>query len=92
VARRLKSPLAVPDRRAGPIETDERPSTARNMSMTDRQATLAEFEDYLRTTNNRDGRPYEERTIEACLTPAKNLDTWLASGWTVTSPSPTPPS
>ena len=29
--------------------------------LTDRESTLAEFEGYLRTVNNRDGRPYEER-------------------------------
>ena len=27
--------------------------------LSDRESTLAEFEDYLRTVNNRDGRPYE---------------------------------
>jgi hypothetical protein len=32
------------------------------ITLTDRQATLAEFADYLRTTNNRDGRPYEEKS------------------------------
>ena len=41
--------------------------------LSDRAATLAEFEDFLRTTNNRDGRPYEEASINAYVTPGKNL-------------------
>jgi hypothetical protein len=81
-ARPLKSPLAMPDRHARPRGTDEQSSDdliARNIALTDRQATLAEFEDHLRTTNNRDGRPYEGRTIEAYLVPGKNLDAWLTA-------------
>jgi hypothetical protein len=42
--------------------------------LSDRAATLAEFEDFLRTTNNRDGHPYEEASINAYVTPGKNLD------------------
>jgi hypothetical protein len=78
--RPLKSPLAVPAGHAGPryIAPDESPAP-RGVPLTDREATLAEFEDYLRTTNNRDGRPYEDRTIEAYLGPAKNLDKWLTA-------------
>jgi integrase len=52
---------------------------ARGVPLTERGVTLAEFEDYLRTTNNRDGRPYEDHTIEAYLGPARNLDRWLTS-------------
>ena len=49
--------------------------------LSDRNATLAEFEDYLRTVNNRDGRPYEEKTISNYVGPGKNLDVWMtASG------------
>ena len=49
--------------------------------LSDRNATLAEFEDYLRTVNNRDGRPYEEKTISNYVGPGKNLDAWMtASG------------
>ena len=40
---------------------------------------MAEFTDYLRTVNNRDGRPYEEKTIEAYLIPCRNLDRWLTA-------------
>ena len=47
--------------------------------LSDRRATLAEFEDYLRTVNNRDGRPYEEKTINAYVAPGRHLDKWLAA-------------
>ena len=40
---------------------------------------MAEFAGYLRTVNNRDGRPYEEKTIEAYLIPCRNLDKWLTA-------------
>ena len=46
---------------------------------TDRESTLAEFEGYLRTVNNPDGRPYEEKTISVYSVPAKNLDGWLTA-------------
>lgn len=39
-----------------------------------RAVTLDEFYDYLRTTTNRDGRPYEAASISAYLGPAKALD------------------
>jgi site-specific recombinase XerD len=45
----------------------------------DRGITLAEFEEYLRTTNNRDGRPFEDRTIQAYVLPGKNLDAWMTA-------------
>ena len=47
--------------------------------LSDRGATLAEFEDYLRTVNNRDGRPYEEKTISNFVGPGKNLDAWMTA-------------
>jgi len=47
--------------------------------LSDREATLAEFEDYLRTVNNRDGRPYEGKTISAYAGPGKHLDKWLTA-------------
>jgi integrase/recombinase XerD len=47
--------------------------------LSDRAATLAEFENFLRTANNRDGRPFEEATINAYVGPGKNLDTWLTA-------------
>lgn len=80
--RVLKSPLAVdgsclPARSAGTGEAEEAPP-GRAVALTSRGLTLAEFEDHLRTINSRDGRPYEDKTIEAYLTPARNLDKWLA--------------
>jgi site-specific recombinase XerD len=78
--RPLKSPLAVaggswqPDPAAG----REAPVT-RGSLLPDRAVTLAEFEEYLRTTTNRDGRPYEEATINAYLSPVKNLDAWMTA-------------
>ena len=46
--------------------------------LSDRGATLAEFEDYLRTVNNRDGHPTcQEKTIVSYVGPGKNLDAWI---------------
>jgi integrase/recombinase XerD len=81
-ARQLKSPLAV---HSGDTPLRDAPAPAeeaaviQGVALTDRAATLAEFEDYLRTTNNRDGRPYEEGTINAYVSPGKNLDEWLTT-------------
>jgi site-specific recombinase XerC len=47
--------------------------------VTERGVTLAEFEEYLRTVNNRDGRPYQEMTINAYVSPARNPDAWLTA-------------
>ena len=44
-----------------------------------RSVTLEEFGDYLRTVNNRDGRPYEDATINAYVYPAKALDAWMTA-------------
>ena len=35
------------------------------VALSDREAALAEFEDYLRTVNSREGRPYEEKRSAA---------------------------
>jgi hypothetical protein len=43
------------------------------LPLTDRESTLAEFEGHLRTVNNRDARPYEEKTTSVYSVPAKNL-------------------
>jgi hypothetical protein len=48
------------------------PSAGGRVALTDREETLAEFQGYLRTVNNRDGRPYEEKTITAYSDPAKS--------------------
>ena len=81
--RPLKSPLAV----AGDYRSPETGPTVdadpvlAGVVLSDREATFAEFEDYLRTVNSREGRPYEEKTISTYVGPAKNLDRWMtASG------------
>jgi site-specific recombinase XerD len=66
----------VPDGFASADTVGPSPSGA---ATTERGVTLAEFEDYLRTVNNRDGRPYQEMTINAYVSPAKNLDGWLTA-------------
>jgi integrase len=75
----LKSPLAVA---AGTSAAPVLPANGEGTVLTgsalsDRGATLAEFEDYLRTVNSRDGRPYEEKTITSYVGPGKNLDAWM---------------
>ena len=80
----LKSPLAMPS--GAPVAPADYPADIEgavlaSVVLSDRNATLAEFEDYLRTVNNRDGRPYEEKTISNYVGPGKNLDVWMtASG------------
>jgi hypothetical protein len=58
----LKSPLAgvAPAAQAGASAASPTLGAAgARAQLSDRESTLAEFEDYLRTVNNRDGRPYE---------------------------------
>src|SRR5580700_2597565 len=75
----LKSPLAVASSQLPsglpPGAPGARP--APKTALSEREATTAEFEDYLRTTTNRDDRPYEEATINAYVSPAKHLDRWM---------------
>jgi integrase/recombinase XerD len=82
LGRPLKSPLAVAGGYAS-LASAPAPDAGKvgpaGPELTEREATIAEFEDYLRTVNNRDGRPYEERSISAYLAPARNLDTWLTA-------------
>jgi hypothetical protein len=73
----LKSPLAVP---SGTAAVPVLPTDAAGAAGTG--ATLAEFEDYLRTINSRDGRPYEEKTIVSYVGPGKNLDAWMTGNGT----------
>lgn len=80
--RPLKSPLAVASAYAASAAAstvDAASPAHESVVLSIREATLAEFEDYPRTTNNRDGRPYEEASINAYLSPGKNLDKWLAA-------------
>jgi hypothetical protein len=72
----LKSPLAMPS--GAPVTPADHPADIEgavlaSVVLSDRNATLAEFEDYLRTVNNRDGRPYEEKTISNYVGPVVTL-------------------
>src|ERR1700722_13378167 len=81
--RPLKSPLAahshgtargrVPDLAGSATQGGSRDG------MTTRAVTLADYADYLRTTNNRKGRPYEDKTVENYFLAGKALDTWLTA-------------
>ena len=76
--RPLKSPLAVASSHIAPqAQTAAEP--AQEPVQTERKATIAEFEDYLRTTTNRDDRPYEDGSINAYVSPAKHLDGWMTA-------------
>lgn len=77
--RPLKSPLAVASSRITADSATGAAGTApvRETALTEREATIAEFEDYLRTTTNRDDRPYEEGSINAYVSPARHLDGWM---------------
>jgi hypothetical protein len=96
----LKSLLAMPGGSIGAAvvssAADIDLSAHTGAVLSDRAATLAEFEDYLRTVNNRDGRPYEEKTISNYAGPGKNLDAWMTGlsakvAWWC-SPQPAPES
>ena len=80
-ARALKSPLAAPGKtvQADAATAASDLAASAQSPLSDRESTLAEFEGYLRTVNNRDGRPYEEKTISVYSVPAKNLDGWLTA-------------
>ena len=62
-ARTLKSPLAAPDHatQADVVTAASALAAYVQSPLTDRESTLAEFEGYLRTVNNRDGRPTRRR-------------------------------
>lgn len=75
----LKSPLAAPSGApaAPALGADADGASRAGSGLDERGATLAEFEDYLRTVNSRDGRPYEEKTVVSYVGPGKNLDAWM---------------
>jgi site-specific recombinase XerD len=79
--RVLKSPLAAPGFAPDRPNSDSGAlATAPGRAdLSDREATLAEFRDYLRTVNNRDGRPLEEKTSAVYCDPVKNLDRWMTA-------------
>ncbi len=70
----LRSPLAAaphsPLAATRPGASPDRPA-AHAAAPDPRSVTLDEFGDYLRTVNNRDGRPYEEATIHAYVSPPR---------------------
>jgi integrase/recombinase XerD len=74
--RPLKSPLAVS---AGPGPESAAAAPSAQPDLPPRELQLSEFADHLRSINNRDGRPYEEGTINTYLYPAKALDRWMAA-------------
>jgi len=62
----------------------ERLQPSRPMAVTDpgsemRAGTLAEYTVHLRTTTNRHGRPYQEKTITAYTKAAGALDRWMTA-------------
>ncbi|HZR48973.1 MAG TPA: hypothetical protein VFB06_05585 [Streptosporangiaceae bacterium] len=75
--RPLRSPLAAPAAWSAPDQQAGSTRLKAAEDLSDRQATIAEFTDYLRTITNRDNRPYQEASINAYVGPAKNLDAWL---------------
>jgi hypothetical protein len=79
--RALKSPLAAPgaSTASSPDALGSPTPSPGRTALTDREATLAEFQGYLRTVNNRAGRPFEEKTITAYSDPVKSLDRWMTA-------------
>jgi hypothetical protein len=79
--RALKSPLAAPGASAvcSAANFGSLAPAPGQAALTDREATLAEFQGYLRTVNNRAGRPFEEKTITVYSDPVKSLDRWMTA-------------
>jgi len=77
----MKSPLAAHSRGTTHGRVPELAgSAAQGISraeMGPRAVTLADYADYLRTTNTRKGRPYEEKTVENYFFAGKALGTWM---------------
>ena len=64
----LRSPLAAaPNSSPSSLRIEPAPARASQPAAVPepRSLTIAEFRDYLRTVNSRDGRPYEDATIGA---------------------------
>jgi hypothetical protein len=81
--RPLKSPLAVHGGYSAPSPApapDDDVPVPEGTALREREATLTEFEDHLRTgTSKKTGRPFEEGTINAYVSPGKSLDSWLTA-------------
>lgn len=74
-ARPLKSPLASPSghsaaRQAAAAADEAAPARA---ELPSRTLQLSEFASYLRTINNRDGRPYDDSTIKTYVYPCGSV-------------------
>ena len=78
----LRSPLAAATQSLPPpicLPADTGPAPSQSAAADPRSLTLAEFGDYLPTINNRDGRPYQDTSINAYVFPAKALDAWMTA-------------
>ena len=75
--RPVKSPLAAHSHGTAAIPRTRTDTTGTSKSP--RDASIADFCDYLRTTNNRNGRPYEEATVENYVFAARALDRWMTA-------------
>jgi integrase/recombinase XerD len=78
----LKSPLAAHSRGAAGSRVPVLAGTAAHgtrAEMSARAITLQDFADYLLTTNNRAGRPYEDATVHNYVYAGKALDQWMTA-------------
>ncbi|MFI7098640.1 hypothetical protein ACIBK8_04680 [Streptomyces sp. NPDC050161] len=76
--RALKSPLRVHSRaagRAGAAAT----APPSNSWAADRDATLSDYVLHLRTTNNKHGRPFQEKTVNSYRKAALVLCRWMTA-------------
>ncbi|MFD4337208.1 tyrosine-type recombinase/integrase [Streptomyces anulatus] len=80
-ARQLKSPLRAQKRVSAPASTPTGPTPVRllNGSQDARTALIAELELHLSTTTNRNGRPFQRRTINAYKYAATQLHHWMTA-------------
>ena len=75
--RPVKSPLAAHSQGTTTVARTQTDTLGTLKSP--RDASIADFSDYLRTTNNRNGRPYEEATVENYVFAARALDRWMTA-------------
>ena len=78
--RPLKSPLAAHSYGTSVSAAPQAPAAAfASLDDCPRALTLSDFADYLRTTNNRQGRPFEEATVDNYVYAARALDAWMTT-------------
>jgi integrase len=77
--RPLRSPLASPSGHTAALPTRAAADEAALAwaEVPPRTLQLSEFASYLRTVNNRDGRPYDDSTVKTYVYLAKALDRWM---------------